>query len=365
MKLSVVILNYNVCYFLELCLKSVQAAIANIDAEIIVVDNNSQDDSCDMVKQRFSDVKLIENKNNYGFSKGNNIGVSHAKGEYICILNPDTVVAEDTFEKLLEFSEGKHNLGAIGCKLVDGRGCFLPESKRNIPYVRAAFKKIFGDASDYYANHLSKDDIGKVNILVGAFMFLRKEVYVKVDGFDEDYFMYGEDIDLSYKLIKAGFQNYYLGNIKAVHFKGESTLRDKHYARRFYGAMQIFYKKHFKKNILFDLVVRLGIRIVYFFRGTKIEKVKSIYQYILISDKVNERLSAVLSENFNVRDVMSDFQKDTEIILDANYLSYANIIEIMHKYAGQKKWTYKILPNNSSFIVGSDDAISRGEVINF
>ncbi|WP_203257907.1 glycosyltransferase family 2 protein [Hyunsoonleella ulvae] len=364
MKLSVVILNYNVRYFLELCLKSVQAATAFIDAEIIVVDNDSEDGSCKMIKDKFPDVKLIENKENYGFSKGNNIGVSHAQGEYICILNPDTVIAENTFEKLLEFSGEKKGLGAIGCKLIDGRGCFLPESKRNIPYVKAAFKKIFGDASEYYANDLSEEEVGKVDVLVGAFMFLKKEAYTKVGGFDEDYFMYGEDIDLSYKLLKAGFQNYYLGSVKAIHFKGESTLRDKNYARRFYGAMQIFYHKHFKKNILFDLVVRLGIRIVYMFRGTKIEKTKFVSQYALISNKDNDKLKAVLSGDTVVKNAISDFKNETEIILDANYLSYASIIDIMDAN-GHRKWTYKILPNSSSFIVGSDDAISRGEIINF
>ena len=142
MKLSVIILNYNVQYFLELCLRSVEAAILNIDAEIIVVDNNSEDGSCQMVKAVFPKVKLIENKDNYGFSKGNNIGVSQAKGEYLCILNPDTVVAEDTFLKLLGFSENKEKLGIVGCKLINGRGDFLPESKRKIPYVKAAFKKL-------------------------------------------------------------------------------------------------------------------------------------------------------------------------------------------------------------------------------
>ena len=141
-------------YFLELCLKSVQVAIQNIDAEIIVVDNNSADDSCDMVKQLFPSVRLIENKENSGFSKGNNIGVAQAKGEYLCILNPDTVVSEDTFTKLIDFSDAKENLGIVGCQLIDGKGEFLPESKRNIPNPKVALKKLIGDDKAYYANHL-------------------------------------------------------------------------------------------------------------------------------------------------------------------------------------------------------------------
>ena len=247
-------------YFLELCIKSVEAAIADIDAEIIVIDNNSPDDSCDMVKQLFPSVRLIENKENLGFSKGNNIGVAQAKGEYLCILNPDTIVAEDTFTKLIYFADSKEKLGIIGCQLIDGKGKFLPESKRNIPKPKVALKKLVGDDKAYYANQLKIDDIGEVEVLVGAFMFLKKEVYDAVGGFDEDYFMYGEDIDISYKVLKTGCKNFYFGKTTIVHFKGESTLRDADYAKRFYGAMQIFYKKHFQQNPIFT-----GLVALYFF----------------------------------------------------------------------------------------------------
>lgn len=365
MKLSVVILNYNVRYFLELCLKSVEAAISNIDAEIIVVDNASEDDSCNMIKTLFPFVKLIENKKNFGFSKGNNIGVAKAKGEYLCILNPDTVIAEDTFEKLLKFAEEKEDLGAIGCKLINGIGAYLPESKRNIPYVKAAMKKLFGDSTDYYANHLEKEDVGEIDILVGAFMLMKTGVYRAVDGFDEDYFMYGEDIDLSYKLLKAGYQNYYYGKTQIIHFKGESTLRDKNYAKRFYGAMQIFYQKHFRKNILFDMLVWFGIRVVYLLRKVQVVKIKYVYQYVLISNAINKNLRDRLPKMLIVRSEMSNFQKETEVILDTNFLSYKDVIGIMDKYSNNKKWTYKILPKNSNFILGSDNAISRGEVVQF
>ena len=262
MKLSVVILNYNVQYFLELCLRSVEAAILNLDAEIIVVDNNSEDGSCQMVRMLFPNVNLIENKENYGFSKGNNIGVLQAKGEYLCILNPDTVVAEETFIKLLEFSEGKENLGIVGCKLINGRGDFLPESKRKIPYVSAAFKKLTGNTDDYYANQVKENDVGKVEILVGAFMFLKKTVYNEIEGFDEDYFMYGEDIDLSYRIVQAGYKNYYLPTTKIIHYKGESTKKGSlNYVRTFYQAMIIFAKKHFsQKNAkLFSFLINVAI----------------------------------------------------------------------------------------------------------
>ncbi|MGC6430176.1 MAG: glycosyltransferase family 2 protein [Jejuia sp.] len=365
MKLSVIILNYNVRYFLELCIKSVIAATENINSEIIVVDNHSEDESCEMVKTLFPQVKLIENKVNVGFSKGNNIGVSHAIGEYICILNPDTVVAEDTFEVILKFAEDKPSLGAVGCQLINGVGEFLPESKRNIPFFKVAFKKLFGNDSNYYANHLNKNNIGEVDILVGAFMLLKKKAFKEVGGFDEDYFMYGEDIDLSYKLLKAGYQNYYFGKSKIIHFKGESTLRDKNYAQRFYGAMQIFYQKHFKRNIVFDLLVWLGIRIIPFIKNHQTPNLKHVSNYILISDKINDSLRNSLSKALILKDKMDNFPERTEVILDANFVTYKSIIELIDKHSNTSSWTYKILAKNSRFVIGSDNSSSRGEIIKF
>ena len=229
-------------YFLELCLQSVGAALDGIDSEIIVIDNDSKDGSCAMVKEKFPSVTLIENASNVGFSKANNQAVKVAKGEYVCILNPDTVVAEDTFQSLLDFAEQQIDLGIIGCRLIDGAGKFLPESKRNIPVIKIAVKKIFGNSKAYYANHINEFDTAKVEVLVGAFMFLKRSLYNCLDGFDEDYFMYGEDIDFSFKAHKKGFNNYYFGSTSVIHYKGESTQRNAVYLKRFYGAMQIFLK---------------------------------------------------------------------------------------------------------------------------
>ena len=220
MKLSVVILNYNVRYFLELCLQSVQAALETIPSEIIVIDNNSEDESCDMVKDKFPSITLIENNSNIGFSKANNQAVQVAKGEYVCILNPDTVVAEDTFKSVLNFADKQTNLGIVGCRLIDGSGKYLPESKRNIPLVNIAIKKVLGNSKGYYANHVKEFDVAKVDVLVGAFMLLKRSLYNSLGGFDEDYFMYGEDIDLSYKSLKKGNDNYYFGETSVIHYKG-------------------------------------------------------------------------------------------------------------------------------------------------
>ncbi|WP_194768028.1 glycosyltransferase family 2 protein [Tamlana sp. I1] len=366
MKLSIVILNYNVRHFLELCLKSAQAATVNLNSEIIVVDNNSSDDSCQMVKGLFPEVILIENKINGGFSKGNNIGVARAKGEYLCILNPDTVVAEDTFIKLLQFADTKSKLGIVGCKLINGSGVFLPESKRNIPYVHVALKKMCGNSKEYYANHLGENEIGHVEILVGAFMLLKRSVYNEIHGFDEDYFMYGEDIDLSYKVQKAGYRNYYFGETTVIHYKGESTLKDKFYARKFYGAMQIFYEKHFKTNLLFDMMVWLGIKFFYVLRRVPKIKKKRVSQYLFVSDKVNESLKNSLKKPLVLRKNIDVEAKNTEVIFDANYLTYKEIITIIEaSFSKSKGITFKILPNKSNFILGSDTGGVRGEIICF
>jgi len=365
MQLSVIILNYNVRYFLELCLKSVQAATVNLDAEIIVVDNNSQDESCVMVKRLFPRVILIENKENLGFSKGNNIAVAQAKGEYICILNPDTVVAEDTFIQLLNFSTKQNNLGIVGCKLIDGTGRFLPESKRNIPTPLVSLQKIFGYTKTYYANRLDENEIGKADIFVGAFMLIKRSVFNRVDGFDEDYFMYGDDIDLSYKMLKAGFDNYYFGETIVIHYKGESTLKDEVYAKRFYGAMQIFYKKHFKRYIIFDTMVWLGIKFASLFRSKSTILKNKIDNYVLVSNQIDAQLKTAVSKDIELVSHIKPTKKNIEIIFDTNALSYKEIIAQLSNYNEYEMATYKILSKDSNYIIGSNGSKTRGEVIIF
>ena len=365
MKLSVIILNYNVRYFLELCLQSVEAALSLIDAEIIVVDNNSHDDSCAMVKDKFPNVILIENKENSGFSKGNNLGFKKAKGEYICILNPDTVVGETTFSSILEFAESKNGIGIIGCKLVDGTGRFLPESKRYIPSPAVAINKILGRDTHYYVHSLAENSVGEAPVFVGAFMIMKHAVYRQVNGFDEDYFMYGEDIDLSYKVLKSGYKNYYFGKTTVIHYKGESTLKDKEYAKRFYGAMQIFYKKHFKSNVFFNAVVWLGIKTASILKTEK-ASVKSIKGTVYFYPS-NAKQKYIKSLPFQVKQIqnIAEAKSNSEIIFDANFLIYSEIIDLISESEKNKNFTFKILPKNSNFILGSDSSISRGEVIPF
>ena len=380
MKLSVIILNYNVRYFLEQCLISVQDAIQNLDAEIIVVDNNSTDDSCDRVKRRFPNVILIENKENSGFPKGNNIGVAKAKGEYLCILNPDTVVAEDTFTKVLAFAEKQSNLGIIGCKLIDGTGNFLPESKRGIPTPFVAFTKVTGlyklsrSFNKYYAAHLTENQTGKVEILVGAFMVMKKETYLEVGGFDENCFMYSDDIDLSYMVLKTGKANYYFHETSVIHYKGESTIRDGLYMKRFREAMDFFYKKHFRVSKGFDLFMKIG---AFFFsiikkRQAVVSKINPS-RYIVVSNdeklalsvekllgKKVKRISEASKNTINSLSVAT--KENVEIIFDHHAFAFSDIIAAMENNKNQG-FTFKILPKQSDFIIGSNNSNDRGEIV--
>ena len=365
MKLSVIILNYNVQYFLQLCLQSVTEAIKGLDAEIIVVDNKSEDSSCQMVRDSFPEVILIANNENYGFSKGNNIGVERSRGEYVSILNPDTMVAEDTFKSLLQFSESQDKLGVVGCKLIDGTGKFLPESKRNVPTAMVSLQKMIGDSSSYYANRLKEDEAGEVDILVGAFMFLRRQVFDEVKGFDEDYFMYGEDIDFCYKVLKLGYKNYYYPKTTILHFKGESTLKDKIYAKRFYSAMQIFYNKHFKKNYLVDAVIWMGIKLISIVHSNPKIKQTEIRNYILVSNEPNIPLQLVLKKKIDLFSNNYRPEDGHEIIYDSNKMSFKKILSKMENLSNYNKLTYKILPKKTNYIIGSNSSKLKGEVITF
>ncbi len=367
MQLSIVILNYNVRYFLEQCVRSVEKAIANLDAEIIVVDNASPDDSVAMLKSRFTNVKLIESKENSGFPKGNNIGVAEAKGKYICILNPDTVVAEDTFEKVLAFAESKQDLGIVGVKLVDGTGKFLPESKRGIPTPLVAFGKITGlSKNKYYAAHLSENETGKVDILVGAFMLMKRDLYLEVGGFDENCFMYSDDIDLSYTVLKTGKSNYYFHETTVIHYKGESTVKDEMYMKRFREAMDFFYRKHFRVSFLFDAFLKAG---AYFFsifkkRQTSIKKTSNRYALISDDENLKESIRSATEKEVEIQAVIESPNSEFEIVFDANFLSFKQIILKMEKLKNSGA-TFKIAHPDDGFMIGSNSSNDRGEVVKF
>ena len=271
MKLSVVIVNYNVEHFLEQCLYSVRRAMQGIEGEVFVVDNNSVDGSLKMLAAKFPEVIVIANKDNVGFAKANNQAIRISKGEYVLLLNPDTVVEDDTFSKCVAFMDSHPDAGGLGVKMVDGKGQFLPESKRGLPTPMTAFYKIFGLSklfphskrfSKYHLGYLPENEVNEVDILAGAYMLMRRETLDKCGLLDETFFMYGEDIDLSYRITLAGYKNYYFPETRIIHYKGESTKKTSvNYVLVFYKAMEIFAKKHFgqKRARLFSFFINFAI----------------------------------------------------------------------------------------------------------
>lgn len=269
MKLSIVIVNYNSKSLLEQCLDSVKKAITNIDAEIIVVDNNSTDGSKDYLPENLTSTGLIFNKVNLGFAKACNQGFKISSGKYVLFLNPDTVLSATCLVDCISFFESHADAGAAGVRMLDRNGIFLKESKRGIPSVSTSFYKLFGltaifpgskTFAKYYQAHLPEKESNPVEVLSGAFMMIRREVFEKAGGFDEGFFMYGEDIDLSIRIKQLGYKNYYLGKIYVTHLKGGSTTHDYKYVKDFYGAMNLFVKKHYSnKPAWYILFLQTGI----------------------------------------------------------------------------------------------------------
>ncbi len=384
MKLSVIILNYNVRPFLEQCILSVQNALTSIDSEIIVVDNNSEDDSVEMIKKRFPNIPFIANKENFGFSKGNNQGVAIAQGKYVCILNPDTVVAEDTFSRTLQFIENQDNVGIVGVRLVDGSGAFLPESKRGIPTPWAAFGKFTGlyrhlpkQWGSYYATHLSEYETGKVDILVGAFMLMERQLYLEQGGFDEDCFMYSDDIDLSYTVKKSGYDNFYYADTTVLHYKGESTAKDELFLERFREAMCFFYKKHFQGNLFSRSLMHLGIQLFGLKKLLKLqseEKKANEYKYHLY---LGRNKSKLINLQRHFKKIITQIPTEEELpnflskirdldavqlIIDGELLSNKEVIYLIQEYS---RWgiSFRVWPKGGTFIIGGDSSYGRGEVI--
>ncbi|MCX6325932.1 MAG: glycosyltransferase family 2 protein [Bacteroidia bacterium] len=276
MELSVIIVSFNVRDFLKQCLLSVKKASENIDCEIFVVDNNSTDDSRVMVEQEFPEVILITNRVNSGFSVANNQAIKLAKCRFILLINPDTRVEYDTFTKCINFMNDHPDAGAMGVRMVNGEGRFLPESKRALPTPKTAFFKIFGLSflfpesrlfNRYYMSHIDSFETSKTEIISGAFMFIRLEALIKTGLLDEDFFMYGEDIDLSYRLLQAGYNNYYYPDTQIIHFKGKSTGKNNITdILHFYKAMRIYVRKRAEEG-KFNSWYFLIILAIYFREG--------------------------------------------------------------------------------------------------
>jgi len=406
MDLSVIIVSYNVRYFLEQCLVSVSKATEHIDSEIFVVDNNSTDGSCAMVSREFPEVKLIMNNENRGFSAANNQALKLAAGRYILLLNPDTLIGEDTFNKCISFMDGHPEAGAMGVRMINGKGKLLPESKRALPTPKTAFFKITGLSyifpksglfSKYYLADLDSMKTTQVEIISGAFMFLRGEAVPGTGLFDESFFMYGEDIDYSYRLLKQGFKNYYYPEVMVIHYKGESTKKESpDVLVNFYKAMIIFVRKHFNNGNLKTLILpiqaaiffRAGLSLIkQFFKRLFLSVSGSLFagegKTIIVSDaeryqRVKELMASAgirfrilgrvsIDRNDSGEEVLGSIDQIREvarvgrvkhIVFSAGQLSTNQIIDSMH-LVSDMNISMKIASEGEKYITGSGFAYCR------
>lgn len=359
-----------------------------MSAEIIVIDNNSSDGSQQYFENRFSEVCFIWNQENLGYSKANNLALKKAIGEYVLFLNPDTIVGEDTFSSAISFFQTNTNAGAVGVKMIDGAGNFLPESKRGLPGIKNAFCKLTGlhhlfptssFFSGYYVGHLPKDINNIVPVLSGAFMMIRKKILDEIGGFDERFFMYGEDIDLSYRIIQSGYVNYYLAATTIIHFKGESTAKQsKKYVTHFFGAMLLFIQKYHRSISyyveyaiikIFILVKVLSINCKNLFTKEKrIPKVDNLSNHFALMgslDKCAALKSILINNGFQdvkcVNDLNSFKEKEQQVIFILGNLSYKKMIADME--INQNTYSFFIHAENSLSIVGSNNKNSGGLAI--
>lgn len=266
MKLSVVIVNYNVRFYVEQCIRSVLNATQALETEVFVVDNHSQDGSVKHLQRCFGKkITLIESNHNLGFSRANNMAINQSSGEYVLLLNPDTFVAEDCIQKVIDFMDTHPKAGACGVMMHNANGSRAKESRRGLPTPYVSLLKMLGFSNRYYMSHLSWDEPGQIEVISGAFFLLRRDVLEKVGLLDEDFFMYGEDIDLSYRILKdSDYENWYVP-AHILHYKGESTQKSSfRYVHVFYQAMLIFFRKHYGH---LSMIVSLPIKIAIYMRA--------------------------------------------------------------------------------------------------
>lgn len=318
MKLSIVIVNYNVKYFLEQCLRSVERAAAGISCETIVVDNASKDNSVEYLKERFPNITIIASSENLGFARANNIAINRSKGEYILLLNPDTIITEHTLSDFITFMDNTPEAGGCGAYMLRTDGSFALESRRGLPTPFVAFCKMSGLSSlfphsrifgKYYMRYLDENKTEEIDIMSGAYMFLRKKTLESAGLLDEDFFMYGEDIDLSYRILKKGYKNYFLPS-HILHYKGESTEKSSYrYVHTFYRAMQLFFNKHYAH---YSLLVSAPISIAIWCRAllayignqfrhrkTAINATPVMNCLIVGSNKSNSEVGAILNKEMS------------------------------------------------------------------
>lgn len=371
MQVSVVIVSYKVPYHLYLCLSSLQLALKDISSEIIVVDNDSRDQTNSLIQANFPDVNFIQNKTNDGFSKANNLAIKMAKGQYICLINPDTVVGSNAIKDSLSKHQSINKCGILGVRLIDGTGHFLPESKINKLNLKTATLKLIGFSKSYYNHSLGEEEEGKTATLVGAFMCFKAEDYKKVEGLDENYFMYGEDIDLSYQFLKAGFQNYYLGHQSILHFKGESTLKDKIYFQRFFDSVKLYFKKHYTNSKIMIGIASLFFVIAKHFKKNqmlKIDKKQITFHNIFCIGK-NEHFSSLVMKhyeqeitNLTYKEALGLDFSHSMIVFNTDVLNYDDIINLMILNRNKNNF-FRLKVPGQAVLIGSDSSTSQGKVL--
>jgi N-acetylglucosaminyl-diphospho-decaprenol L-rhamnosyltransferase len=382
MILSVVIVSYNVKFFLEQCLSSLKKAVERISipgsrTEVFIIDNASSDGSLDFLRPLFPVFHFIQNKENTGFAKANNQGLTLCSGELVLFLNPDTILAEDSLDLCISFFLSTPDAGALGLHMINGAGIYLKESKRGFPSPVVSFYKMSGLSrlfprskvfSAYYMGHLHERTTHVVDVLPGAFMMVRKKALDVAGGFDEQFFMYAEDIDLSYRISQSGYRNYYLAGSSVIHFKGESTRKDFQYVKQFHRAMDLFMKKHFsgpgKSMKLFSLSLAVQVyQVLSYLRlpfKNSIRKKKTRLRIFIKGER--EALGKWKSKLDEIKNPVSETEADAEEIIycEGPHHSWKSIIaEITNS---KKRILYKFHGTGTHAAVGSYSSREQGDI---
>ena len=344
-----------------------------------MVDNNSTDGSKEFFNNLFSQVQFIWKKENAGFAKANNEAVRLAKGERILFLNPDTILPEDCLEKCLQFFKQQNNIGALGVRMIDGSGNFLPESKRGFPSFFTSFSKMTGLTNlfpsskifaRYYLGHLPEDKTNEVDVLSGAFMMVDKKVLDEVGSFDEDYFMYAEDIDLSYRIQNAKYKNFYFADTAIIHFKGESVVKESpEYIRNFYGTMILFIKKHYKgiaaSLYILLLKVFIGIKTAFASTAKPTNEIRTTGKVFVFADEATYKSKqGPLQKYFEQKErieTISGAAKGNAVIFCEPSISFTEMVAAMQQHKNQ--YSFFIHADNTNSIVGSADKNQPGVAI--
>jgi len=350
MKLSVVIVNYNVKDYLYQCIDSVLKAMEGIDGEVIVVDNHSRDGSVEYVKAAFPQVNYIHSSHNLGFSRANNIAIKQSKGEYVLLLNPDTVVGDDVFRQAIAFMDAHPEAGAAGVRMLKADGTVAMESRRGLPTPMVSFYKMSGLCqkypqskrfAKYYMSWLPWDEANEIEVVSGAFFFLRKAALDRVGLLDEDYFMYGEDIDLSCRLLKDGWHNWYLP-LNILHYKGESTEKSSfRYVHVFYDAMLIFFRKHYGKHAVWlTFPVKTAI-------------------YAKVCIEIVRMAIKKLKKSMGFAHDVVKRGNTKQIIFDSSKMTYTEMLKEMYANSGEQNLEYGIFHPEKGTLITLDKVIFK------